>query len=172
MKDLIKTKKKMQIGIEKTEKELIEALSSYNHTIIEDEETETEIVVEMSIDDIDDLAKETGHGVYYKCRITKYGSTSVEDLFYNWLTEDWEHHESYHADIHQMSDEEIEEHNKDLQIEEKASEHPRYSEYQEYCSDWQSNFNSQYAYHNGNGRETRKIMGNEPLSFAEFLKIN
>jgi len=97
----------------KIEKETIEALEGYEHEIINDEEDEYYITVEMDdINEIDNLAKETNNGMYYTCRIKKYGKTKIEDLFYNWLTEDWEHIASYHADIEEMTDEEAEEYQK------------------------------------------------------------
>lgn len=160
----------MEFTIEKTEKDLIENLKGYKHEVIED--CVESLTIEMDVDDVDELAKESGQGEYFKCRITKYGNTEVVDLFYNWLTDDWEHYESHNAEIHQMTDDEIEEYEKDRLIEENAEEHPRYEEYQDYCKRWQSNFNSQYAYHNGNKREASKIMGSSPLSFSEYLKVN
>lgn len=159
----------MEITLNKTEDfQVIQAIMGYDHTVVE--EADDERTVEMGEDDIDDLAKETGRGEYFKCRITRFGNTTVEDLFFNYLTDSWEHYASHGAEIHELSEDELEEYRKDQEIEDNATGHPRWEEYREYCSDWQTQFNGQFAYHGGNSNEAVKIMGSGPASFAEFLK--
>ena len=119
--------------------------------------------------DWDNIAKATDEGEYYTCRIKCFGNETIEKVFFNYITEDWEDR-SFGKDIQELTDDEIAEYYKDLEIEENASIHPLYLEYREYCSIWQSNFNATFAFNNGNRGLTQKMHGNEPDSFSKWLK--
>ena len=91
----------MKIQIENTELQTLAALAKYDHEIVNVTDTHTH--VELHVNDADDLAKETGNGEYYFCEVTRYGNTKQTDVFWNWLTDGWEHDATYHAEVREIN---------------------------------------------------------------------
>ena len=104
----------MEFTFNKTEqRNLIEALQTFTkpiHNVISDNEQELMVDID-NINDIDDLAKKAKEGEYFLCKVTRFGSSEVKQVFFNWLTDEWEHELSYHAEINQLTDEELSEYN-------------------------------------------------------------
>lgn len=179
--------KKMNINVTELNFREKRILATYDY-----ERTDERNIVELSIDDCDDFAKEINHGVWVIADVTAYGSTRRKIIFYNWFTEDYEHYNTYHSEVSAVEDGvsdyegystcedaqsaleamEMQTEAADNSIENQATEADKEA-YDEYVERFEDLRNSSYGYHKAHNdmKGFSKLYGDgNPMSFVEFLK--